>query len=181
MIDSKRLKQEVKEELIWNNGVDASRIKVSVEEGKVILNGTTPTLSEKSEAERTARHVKGIQGLENEITVEYPPSREYSDVNILNDVKNVLEANAVIDSSGVEVSVLEGVITLEGSVDSFWKKQKAESLASEVSGVKSVVNKLSIVPTQKHSDEKIAEESISVLSRSAYVDVEDVDVKVKDG
>jgi hypothetical protein len=48
---------------------DQSRIEVNVEDGVVSLTGTVPTSAEKSRAESVAKNVKGVEEVNNQLTV----------------------------------------------------------------------------------------------------------------
>lgn len=69
-----------------------------------------------------------------------PKSDDY-----LNDtVRSRLAADSLVKGGKIEVEVKDGVVTLIGKVQEQKQKDKAEHLAKKVSGVKSVVNKLTI-------------------------------------
>lgn len=69
-----------------------------------------------------------------------PKSDDY-----LNDtVRSHLAADSLVKGGKIEVEVKDGVVTLSGKVQEQKQKDKAEHLAKKVSGVKSVVNKLTI-------------------------------------
>ena len=52
--------QAVRDQLVWDNQVDASRIAVQARQGLVTLTGTVPSYSEKLAAESDALLVKGV-------------------------------------------------------------------------------------------------------------------------
>jgi osmotically-inducible protein OsmY len=70
---------------------------------------------------------------------------------------------------------------LEGTVDAFWKKVRAEDLAFSMRGVLGLTNKIAVVPTQTIADENLAENIINALDRNVNVNVDDVNVTVEDG
>lgn len=55
-----------------------------------------------------------------------------------------LAADSLTQAIQVEVETYDGVVQLSGFVDSMEKKQRAEKIASEVSGVKRVINNLAL-------------------------------------
>ncbi|TXT59875.1 MAG: hypothetical protein BAJALOKI2v1_160047 [Promethearchaeota archaeon] len=62
--------------------------------------------------------------VKNELIVVYPPMVEIpKDSEIKSDIRTVLSLNLNIDETMTEIEVEEGISTLEGSVDSFWKKK----------------------------------------------------------
>jgi len=72
-------------------------------------------------------------------------------------------------------------VTLEGSVDAYWKKSRAESIASGISGVLDIINKSTIIPSENFIDKEIAEDIIGSVSRNFNVNAEKVDVKIENG
>jgi osmotically-inducible protein OsmY len=178
--DTEQIKKDVVDQLYWDSRVDASKVEVLVRDSTVVLSGTVPTLQARRAAQLDAYAVPGVQSVENNITVRYgeplPPSEE-----VEQRVRYVLAWNPDIDSTGIEVRADAGLVTLEGTVDAFWKKLHAADLAMSVGGVLDVVNKLAVVPTEDIVDESIAEDAVRALSRNALVDAEAVDVTVRNG
>ena len=61
-----------------------------------------------------------------------------TDALIQSDVISELKWEPSIDAAKIGVSVRDGIVTLDGNVDSFVEKLAAERVASHVSGVKAV-------------------------------------------
>jgi osmotically-inducible protein OsmY len=77
--------------------------------------------------------------------------------------------------------VQAGVLTLEGTVDSLWKKHRAEVLVSDIAGLNEVMNSNAVVPTEKILDEVIARQVVAAIQRNTHLDVDDIDVRVRNG
>lgn len=182
MTTQETIKKNVVEQLYWNTSVNASDIEVQVEEdGQVTLSGSVPSYSVRQSATSTVWAVSGVTAVDNQIAVEYPAAVEFpSDSDIKSNVESILLWNTEIDSSEIEVTVNDNIVTLEGTVESYWKKVRVEEL-SDVTGVFSIVNKLAVVPTEEVVDEDIAENVEEALDRNIMVSVDDVTVKVKNG
>ncbi|MBO0724548.1 MAG: BON domain-containing protein [Blastocatellia bacterium] len=147
----------VKNKLAAEPTTSAARINVDTANGVVTLSGAVPTAAEKSEAERIARNTQGVTQVVNNITVEsggapgtaVTPApggetgagRTLSDATILTGVKTQLVAHGI---TGANVDVKNGVVTITGAVDDAQKKARAEEIARQASGVKSVNNQLTI-------------------------------------
>jgi hypothetical protein len=67
-----------------------------------------------------------------------------TDERIREDVCGYLSAHPGIDTSNMQVSVSDGEVTLEGSVDDRFEKRMAEDLADAVPGVRDVHNRLRV-------------------------------------
>lgn len=174
---------DIKDQLVWDTRVVSTDVNVKVsEDGEATLSGTVPSFSAKRSAEADAWSVWGVTSVENNLKVKYPTTVTLpSDEEIKSNIENVLLWNAAIDSTAIEVSVEAGVATLEGTLDSFWKKLRAEELASDVVGVLSLINNLAVVPTESFVDEDIATDIVDSLQRKSAVNADNVNVRVENG
>jgi hypothetical protein len=73
-----------------------------------------------------------------------PKGYRRSDESMFEETCEALSEHGYLDASQIEVSVEDGEVTLEGSVDSRWSKRLAEDLAAAVRGVWDVHNRLRI-------------------------------------
>lgn len=173
------LEKAVKDRLTWDDRIDESQIEVSVNEGIVTLKGCVSTYPEKVLAEIEAQMVPEIKSVINDIEVKFQETP--SDQDVKEAMYCLLDANSEINSNDVQVSINNGNVILEGTVDSYWKSEKIRKMASQISGVVSIKNKVSIVPKVKISDEDIANLITKAMQNSVHVDAPKVNVKVKDG
>jgi osmotically-inducible protein OsmY len=177
-----RIKKDIVDQLYWDVRVDASDVKVDVENKKAKLLGKVPSYTARSAAEYDARTVLGVKSVANLLTVNYPAEITLpTDTEIKTNIETLLAWDPDIDTSNIDISVKAGIVTLEGSVDAYWKTIRAEQLASRPTGVLSVNNKLAVVPTKDFIDQAIADDIVSAIDRSFNVDVESVTVKVVNG
>ena len=134
----------LKNKLAADPTTSAAKINVDTSNGVVTLSGTVPTAAEKSEAERIARNTQGVTQVVNNINVERGEGAgggTSSDATILSSIKTQLLTRGII---GTNVDVKNGEVTITGEVDNAQEKAKAEEIARQVSGVKSVNNQLTI-------------------------------------
>ena len=73
-----------------------------------------------------------------------PRGYRRSDERIREDVSEILWEHDEIDASEIDVTVTNGEVTLEGTVDSRWMKRMAEDAAHEARGVHDVHNRLRV-------------------------------------
>jgi hyperosmotically inducible periplasmic protein len=134
----------VKNRLAADPTTSAARINIDTSNGVVTLSGAVPTAAEKSEAERIARNTQGVTQVVNNITVEQetgPTGGTFGDATILANIKSQLVASGII---GTNVDVKNGEVTITGEVDNAQEKSRADEIARQASGVKSVKNQLVI-------------------------------------
>jgi hyperosmotically inducible protein len=178
------LKGDIIKILKWDDRVDSSEIDVSVKNRRVTIKGTIPSYYARAIVGADVWRIRGVKSLSNQLNVKYPTATntpKESDATIRNNIKISLEMNVNIDASNIEVSVQNGIVTLEGFVDSYWKKEIAESIASEHHGVIDIINKIAIVPTKEYVDKEIADDIITIIDKFYNLDIGDIDVKVNQG
>jgi osmotically-inducible protein OsmY len=177
-----QVKKAVVDHLYWDSSVDASGIKVEVSEGKITLTGIVPSHRMMLAAVEDAWSVVGVKEVDNLLIVRFQASfTPPSDAEIQRNAKNVLAWNPDVYSYDINVSVTGGMVTIEGTVDVYWKRWKVENLISNLSGVIGVENHLAVVPTASIVDKEIAKYIEAALNRNVYVFAEDIAVKVEHG
>jgi osmotically-inducible protein OsmY len=94
-----------------------------------------------------------------------------------------LDWDPSIDASAVGVAVKDGVVTLSGSMASYWQKKEVERVVKRVTGVKAVAEDLTIkLPgTAARSDADIAQSVVSGLRFNVAVPPDRVQVMVENG
>jgi hyperosmotically inducible protein len=135
----------VENSLKTNDKVKAKHVEVQTREGVVYLTGVVDTEEESREAARVAWNTKGVDGVENDLTVgERTVGSWIDDVLISSTVKTKLITNSEIKAGDIDVSSSQGVVTLIGRVSSTTIKSDAERIARGTSGVKDVNNELTV-------------------------------------
>jgi hypothetical protein len=82
-----------------------------------------------------------------------PRGYQRSDERIREDICERMCDNAELDASLIEIQVLNGEVTLQGTVNDRWDKRLAEDLTENVSGVREVNNHLRVAPGTSGRDE----------------------------
>ena len=177
-----QLKKNIVDHLFWDDSIDASGVKVEVSNGKATLSGSVLTFGAKDAASSAAWLVNGIQDVENRLQVQLPadiPIR--TDDEIQRNAAEVFTWNADLHGLAISVSVTQGVVTLGGTVASYWQRNKAETLVSDLLGVVNVINQLIVVPSELLTDQTIAKNIHTALKNSPHIDGSAIKVSVKDG
>jgi osmotically-inducible protein OsmY len=177
-----QIKQDVVKELMWDYRVNAADISVNVSNGVVTLTGSVPSYTERNFATSDAWGIAGVKDVNNMLTVSFPATVTVpSDAQIESSIDSTLTWNPDVNSVNIDAAVVNGTVTLEGTVENYWQKWKAEDLVSDLSGVIAVENHLTVVPTEDFVDQDIAEDIEAALERNLYVESESVTVKVENG
>lgn len=106
-----------------------------------------------------------------------------SDTQIQKDVMDQLKWEPFLKASEIGVAVKNGIVTLSGQVDSYYKKRSAEEAAKKVLDVKAVAEdiQIGVSPFYAKSDTEIAEAILNALKWHTAVQDEKIKIKVDDG
>jgi osmotically-inducible protein OsmY len=107
-----------------------------------------------------------------------------TNADLQKDVQEAIKWEPLLSAAEVGVIAKDGIITLTGSVDSYWKKTEAEEAAKSVAGVKAVVEKIEIRFTNnsfRQDDNEIATEAVNAFKWNVEVPNDKVTVKVEKG
>jgi len=98
------------------------------------------------------------------------------------DVQNAIKWEPQLHAAEIGVTAKDGVVTLMGTVDAYYKKIEAENAAKNVDGVKAVVEEIEIkYSSNTKSDEDIAKDVLKALIDNWTVPQEKIQVKVEKG
>ena len=103
-----------------------------------------------------------------------------TDMTVTDAVENELLLDIAVPSHRIDVSTIEGVVTLSGSVDNILVKDRAARIARVVKGVRAVVNEIEVNPPILRTDDQIREDAESALLYDPATDAFEVRVRVED-
>lgn len=105
-----------------------------------------------------------------------------TDQDLQNDVEYALQWEPLLQAAEIGVTAQDGIITLNGTVNSYAKKSEAEDAVKKVAGVKVVIEQIevSLVKGVNKTDHEIAIEILNALATS-WVPAEQLKIKVEHG
>ncbi len=184
MAEINRTDQSITEDIVdtlsWDSRVDALKIGVTVEHGIATLAGAVPSYSSRAAAIEDAWAVAGVREINDQLKVNLR-SEIPSDSEIKPNIERAFTSDNDLYPFDLSITVEDGWVTLDGTVDAFWKKVRAEEVALGIRGVIDMTNRIAVVPTQSIADETLAETIMHALERNIYVNVDDIDVTVENG
>ncbi len=170
------IRSDVLFELKWDPKIGSSSdIAVAVRDAVVTLSGFVHSFWDKDAAEQAAKRVYGVRGVANDIEVK--PSTARTDPEIARDAIHELESHVSIPADKIKVSVKNGWVTLEGTVDWQFQKALAESALKKLRGVTGIFNKIEVKP--KVTPTEVRSKIEEALRRSAELDARRIRVEVE--
>jgi osmotically-inducible protein OsmY len=175
----KDLKHNVERALEWEPSIDAGDIGVSVDAGVVTLRGNVASYAEKLTAERVALAIYGVKGLANDLVVHLSSLFQRTDTEIAHAAVDALRWNALLPRDRITVTVANGWLELQGTVDWQYQKDAAVRTVRDLTGVKGVANKIAVKSRVKAADVKAEIEA--AFRRSAEIDARRINVTAANG
>jgi osmotically-inducible protein OsmY len=131
--------------LNWNVWVPPDRVKVMVQDGWITLSGNVDWYYQKQRAEEAVRHLIGVVGVTNSITIK-PPVPTVKTSEVKNGIEDALKRNARLlrDAEEIRVEVSGSKVILHGNVGSWADYEEAEYAAYCAPGVSQVENRLTV-------------------------------------
>jgi osmotically-inducible protein OsmY len=126
----------------------ADTIQVAVHRAHLTLTGQVAGLLHKEAAEHAVKHVRGVVGIFNHITVK--PGSTQRDVE--RRIVTALHHNADLDARHIRVTVHENTVVLTGTVRTWLQREAAERAAVCAPGITCVDNQIVVIPVEPHED-----------------------------
>jgi len=173
------LKQHVQSALDWEPSLDAKDIGISVEEAVFTLRGNVASYAEKMTAERVALRVYGVKAVANDLAVHLVSAFERTDTEVAQAAVAALKWNTMVPNDRVTVTVNNGWLALNGTLDWQYQRDVAARAVRDLTGVKGVTNNIIVQPRVKTID--VRDKIEAAFRRSAQIDARRINVNATDG
>lgn len=148
------ISMKVKTALVFHRNVNAQKTEVYVKDGIVTLKGVAANQAQKDLTTEYAKDIDGVKGVENEIVVSKnldtrgeTTGEKIDDASITAQVKGSLLSHRSTSMLSTKVSTTDGVVTVSGMAKNEAEKALVTKLATDINGVQSVVNNMTVATT----------------------------------
>lgn len=144
--------------LLMNTNLNNFDINTDVTNGKVVLTGKVDSELDKELAEELVLSLDGVSSVDNELTVVKNMKAKHmksdkadsaesdlTDAKISTVITTRYLFNSEVGGTDIDVDTDNGVVTLNGTVESDAEKQLAVSIAENAEDVHKVIDKLKII------------------------------------
>jgi osmotically-inducible protein OsmY len=145
------ISMKVKTALLFHRNVSATGTTVYTKDGVVTLEGEASSMAQKELTTEYAKDVDNVKEVKNDMTVARTPATpdatvgdKIDDASITAEVKSSLLSHSSTSALHTEVSTTDGVVTLSGIAKNDAEKSLVTKLATDINGVTSVVNNMTV-------------------------------------
>jgi osmotically-inducible protein OsmY len=145
---------KVKTALLFHRNVRATKTDVNVTDGIVSLSGKASSMAQKELTTEYARDVEGVKDVKNQMTVAKNPAKpdetvgeKIDDASVTAQVKASLLSHRSTSALKTKVETTDGIVTLSGIAKNAAEKSLITKLVTDVNGVSSVVNNMTVDTT----------------------------------
>lgn len=138
------------EALKWNIFVPSKRIKVSVSNGWVTLDGEVTWRFQREAAEEAIYTLDGVTGVTNRIRV----GAHVHPADLKERIREAFLRDARLDASRIDIGVDGARVTLRGVVRSYIEREEAERVVWSARGVEDVQNLIRVDPRPNPKNEE---------------------------
>ncbi len=168
-----RIVDSANKSYVFKTYLSEDNINIQSKDGIVVLKGTVNDASHRSLAQETITSLPGVRSVDNQLVLKSDVPAEKSDSWIAIQVKTSLLFNRHVSGTKTQVSVVDGVVTLNGEAESQAQKDLVTEYTRDISGVKDIKNDMTVAKVsaeaKKTMGEKIDDASISAQVKTALL------------
>jgi hyperosmotically inducible protein len=183
----------VRTALLLSKRVSPFDIKVETIQADVTLTGQVPSDEVKNVAGAIAQDTAGVKQVHNNLginpTAERNPETErlgerVADLELKTVINDGLSKSAELQDKHIDVQVKNGIVNMGGTLDTSAQKYSAEQIAWQASGVRGVMNNISVTGASaapETADEKIARRIEFELYSTRAISLKNMQINVNNG
>ena len=126
--------------LEWDVQVPHQKLQVRVANGWLTLEGKVEWQYQREAAERAVRHLLGVRGVSNQVTLV----PKVTPADLKKRIEEALKRTAELEARRIRVETTGGAVVLDGTVHSWAERDQAEQAGWAAPGVVSVEDHLAV-------------------------------------
>jgi osmotically-inducible protein OsmY len=142
---------KVKTALLFHRNVSGTGTSVYTKDGVVTLQGVASSMAQKELTTEYAKDIDNVKSVNNEMTIAKTPATpgasigdKIDDASITAEVKTALLSHHSTSALKTSVSTTDGVVTVGGIAKNDAEKSLVTKLATDIIGVTSVINNMTV-------------------------------------
>jgi len=168
-----RIEASFQKTYVYTTYLKDDAVKTAAKEGVVTLTGTVSEESHKILAQETAAGLPGVTRVDNQLVTKAEEAAADADTWIGRKVKLALLFHRNVNAGKTTVAVKDGIVTLGGEASSTAQKELTTEYATDIDGVKSVTNEMTVAATPEPAErtpcEKVDDASVTAQVKTALL------------
>ena len=128
--------------LSWYSSLRNMDVKANVDDGRVTLTGEVDFLYQKALVAERVAELEGISAVSNQIKIR--ERRAIDGQEVKRQIVAALHRHANIEASGIDVSVEDGEVKLEGTVGAYRERDLVVEAVRATAGVRDIIDNLKV-------------------------------------
>lgn len=153
-------------------------LQLDVRSAVIHLGGHVQHYWQKQVLHEKIEQLLGVIGIDGDVEVR--PPIQPNDFTIGQTVENLISGSGLVESGGINVQCMSGVVVLNGTVSSLDEQRRAEKCAWGVRGVMEIRDQLVVSPPVHRTDRDILEEIRGLLAMDPRIELGTLKIQVVD-
>ena len=136
------LAEQIGRLLSWYSSLRNMDVSADVDDGHVTLTGTVDFLYQKALVAERVGELVGVTAVSNQIKIRERHATDEQEVK--REIMAALHRHATIEASGIQVSIADGAVRLEGTVGAYRERDLIVEAVRATSGVRSIIDNLEV-------------------------------------
>ena len=137
-----RIAEQIGRLLTWYSSLRNMDVRANVDDGRVTLTGEVDFLYQKEVAAERVAELDGVSAVSNKIKIR--ERRAIDEEEIKRQIVAALHRHANIEASGIQVSIADGEVRLEGTVGAYRERDLVVEAVRATAGVRDIVDNLKV-------------------------------------
>ena len=134
--------EQISRLLTWYSSLRNMDVRAEVDDGHVTLTGEVDFLYQKSLAAERVAELESVAGISNQITIRRHHTIDQNELK--RQITAALHRHAALEASGIQVSVADGTVILEGVVDACCERDLIAEAVRTTHGVREIIDNLKV-------------------------------------